>query len=266
MLMIDGPVEIKLKHLTIDIADGIGTITICRPPHNAYNSELFENIYEAFLDILQHDDRVRVIIVTGGIRNCFGAGAFLEQLFGAGIADDLKQQRDHTFHRVRVKYSEIARIAKPTIAAINGICIGASLELALMCDLRVASDIAYFGLPEADLKIVTTGGATVYLPRIIGAGRAKEMLLLGRRINAQTALNWGLVNWLVPQQEVLSYAKKIAGDLLKKHDPSLHAFKDIIGYGLEHGIEEGFTYEVESFIRLMREKLVENGEISEFSG
>ncbi|HZS48830.1 MAG TPA: enoyl-CoA hydratase/isomerase family protein [Blastocatellia bacterium] len=258
--MADSSSEIKLKHLSINIADGIGTITICRPPHNAYNSELFENIYEAFLDILAPDDRVKVIIVTGGIRNCFGAGAYLDQLFGPGIAEDLREKRDYTFHRVRIKYSEIARIPKPTIAAINGVCIGASLELALMCDLRVASELAYFSLPEADLKIITTGGATVYLPRIIGAGRAKEMLLLGRRISAQTALDWGLVNWLTPQREVFSFAKRIAEDLLKKHEPSLHAFKDVIDFGLEHGIEKGFYYESETFIRLMRTKLVENGE------
>jgi enoyl-CoA hydratase/carnithine racemase len=258
--MVNRPSEIKLKHLTVEIADGIGAITVRRPPHNAYNSELFEDLYAAFLDILRDDERARVIIVTGGIRNCFGAGADLDQLFGPGIADDLRQRRDETFHRIRHKYSAIAQIPKPIIAAINGVCIGASLELALACDLRVASELAYFSLPEAELKIITTGGASVWLPRLIGVGRAKEMLLLGRRVNARTALDWGLVNWVVPQREVLAFSRKIAADLLKKHDSSLHAFKATVNYALDHTVDEGFTHEVETFIRLMRTKLVENGE------
>lgn len=248
---------LRFKYVTIEVTNHIAIVTITRPPRNAMNSEAFDNIYAALLDVLRDDDDVRVVVITGGLRNSFGVGAELDQLFGPGVTQDLIDRNDEPFHRIRVRFEEIAKYPKPIVAAINGVCMGASLELAIICDYRVASELAYFSLPETDIEIITTAGATVWLPRLIGVGRAKEMLMLGRRINAKTALEWGLVNRMVPQKEVLKTAMQVAEQFSSKYMPAVMAMKRCVTEFIDLPVEEGMRREVDEFIKLMRHKLVE---------
>lgn len=248
---------LQFKYVTIEVNNHVAVVRVTRPPRNAMNSEAFDNIYAALLDVLRDDDDVKVVVITGGVRNSFGVGAELDQLFGPGVTQDLIDGNDEPFHRIRLRFEEISKYPKPIVAAINGVCIGASLELAMICDYRVASELAYFSFPETDIEIITTAGATVWLPRLIGIGRAKEMLMLGRRINAKTALDWGLVNRIVPQKDVLKTAMEIAEQFSAKYLPAVVAMKRCVTEFASFPVEEGMRREVEEFITLMRHKLVE---------
>lgn len=248
---------LQFKYVSIQVRNHIAIVTVTRPPRNAMNSEAFDNIYVALLGVLRDDDDVRVVVITGGVRNSFGVGAELDQLFGPGVTQDLIDQNNEPFHRIRLCFEEIANYPKPIVAAINGVCMGASLELAMVCDYRVASELAYFSLPETNIEIITTAGATVWLPRLIGVGRAKEMLMLGRRINAKTALDWGLVNKLEPPDNVLKSAMEIAEQFSSKYMPAVMAMKRCVTEFIDLPIEEGMRREVGEFVQLMHHKLVE---------
>jgi enoyl-CoA hydratase/carnithine racemase len=243
------------KQIIVDIDKGVGIITLKRPPTNAFSSGLFGEMFRRFEE-LGKNDAVRVIVVTGGIRNCFSTGADLDELFGEGTANDLSRGNYQGFFGVQKGYEDIERISKPVIAAINGVAIGAGLELALLCDLRVASELSYFSLPEAAKQITPVIGGTQRLTRLIGPGRAKEMLMLGKMIRAETALQWGLVNWIVPPDKVLPTALEKARDLVESPPQALTAIKKLVYIAQEEKLETGMGHEVELFIDLMKQKLL----------
>jgi len=245
----------EIKHIDCEITEGIGIITFRRPPSNAMNSQMLDSL-GYILSRWRETESIRVIIFTGGVRNAFLTGADLDQLFGQGTTQDLINEDYNGFYGIQRMYSDIEKLPKLTIAAINGVCIGAGLELAIVCDLRIASELAYFSMPEADLGIMPTVGATQRLPRLIGVGRAKEMLYFGRRINAETALQWGLINRIVPRKGVLNAALDVARELAAKPLEPLLAMKDCINFGLEQGLDEALNYETETFIDLMKAKLL----------
>ncbi len=243
------------KQVIVTIENCVGLITLKRPPHNAFSSGLFGEMFRQFNE-LEKNDAVCVIVITGGIRNCFSSGADLDELFGEGTATDLSQENYQGFTGVQKAFKHIEKSAKPVIAAINGVCIGAGLELALSCDLRVASELSYFSLPEVAKKIIPGIGGTQRLTRLIGAGRAKEMLMLGKMVRAETALEWGLVNWIVPPDKVLHTALEKAGELGKIPLSSLAAVKELVSCAQEERLEAGLDREVELFIDLMKQKLL----------
>ncbi len=163
------------------------------------------------------------------------------------------------FVKAHEMYIEIENCRKPLIAALNGVTIGAGLELALLCDIRIASEIAFFSLPEAkpELSIIPGLGGTIRLPKVIGAARAKEMLYSAKMIRAKTALEWGLVNTLAPAKEVLNESIDFARKLAENNDTAIQTMKKCINYAVDHDIKKGIEYEVKLFAEMMRLKLVE---------
>jgi enoyl-CoA hydratase/carnithine racemase len=239
--------------LTVAHEDGVGTITLRRPPTNAINGQVLDEIMAA-LESWQSDPDVAAVILTGGIRNAFCTGGDLQQLFGQDMAGLGDQGRMALFERFQRIYARIEAYPKPTIAAINGVTIGGGLELALVCDLRVASEVAYFSMPELKHGIIPGLGATQRLSRFIGVGRAKEMLFLGRMVRAETALAWGLVDRMVTRDRVLAVAHELARELAAKPASAVRALKECF---LQDGGAGGLRLETEAFARLVGEQLAE---------
>jgi len=239
------------RYVTVAHEGGVGTLTFCRPPVNAINDEVLDEIVAA-LEAWEADPAVNAVVLTGGIRNAFCTGADIQQLFSKEMAGLGRDARVTLFDRFQRIYAQIEAFPKPTVAAINGVTIGAGLELTLVCDLRVASDVAYFSMPELKHGIIPGAGATQRLSRFVGLGRAREMLFLGKMIRAETALAWGLVDRLVPRARVLATAGELARSLASKPPSAVRALKEC--FAKDDGVD-GFRRETEAFARLVDEQL-----------
>jgi enoyl-CoA hydratase len=198
-----------MSSVTIDVHERIATITIDRPEvRNALDRETVEAVTAA-LGALERREDVGVLVLTGGGDRVFVAGADIRQMRERRRDDGLAAINSSVF-------ATLERFSKPTIAAINGHALGGGCELALACDLRVAADHATFGQPEVGLGIIPAAGATQRLPRLIGMGRAKQLVLTGDPIDAPTALEWGLVNEVVPGPELQAATRRLAGRILAR--------------------------------------------------
>jgi enoyl-CoA hydratase/carnithine racemase len=195
--------------IRVEVAESIATLTIDRPDvKNALNLETVQQC-RAALATLAADDGVGVLIVTGA-----GEAAFVS---GADINDIKTRGRDAGLAAINSSlFSEIERFPRPTIAAINGYALGGGCELALACDIRIASDTAKFGQPELGLGIIPAAGATQRLPRIIGMGRAKHLILTGEIIDAKQALEIGLVTAVTPAGQLQIRAREMAKKILRQ--------------------------------------------------
>ncbi|MBC8553613.1 MAG: enoyl-CoA hydratase/isomerase family protein [Candidatus Brocadiales bacterium] len=235
-----------------------GIIKMNKPPRNSIGSWLMDAIYDK-IDSYEKDNRISTIIITSSIRRVFCDGADQDELFGSWISGLVAEKNYDRFVRAHEMFIEIENCRKPLIAALNGITIGAGLELALLCDIRIASEIAFFSLPEAkpELSIIPGLGGTIRLSKAVGAARAKEMLFFGKMIRAKKALEWGLVNALAPAREVLNESIELARKLAKNNDIAIENMKKCINYAVDHDIRKGIEYEVELFAEMMRLKLVE---------
>src|SRR5262247_3125257 len=230
-------------HLSVAREGGVGNVTLIRPPINAINGQVLDEIMSA-LEAWEADPTISAVVLTGGIRNAFCTGGDLQQLFGEEMAGLGQEERMTLFERFQRIYSRIEAYPKPLIAAINGVAIGGGLELALVCDLRVASDVAYFSMPELKHGIIPGAGATQRLSRFVGVGRAKDILFLGRMIRAETALAWGLVDRLVSRDRVLATAREMARDLGAKPAAAVRALKECF---LQDGGADALRFETEAF-------------------
>jgi len=198
-----------MANLLIDVSDGIATVTINRPEvRNALDRETVRELTAAMSDFDAAPD-VGVVILTGSGEAVFVSGADIRQMRERRRDDGLAAINSSAF-------SVVERAQKPTIAAINGHALGGGCELALACDLRVAAEHARLGQPEVGLGIIPAAGATQRLPRLIGLGRASQLVLTGDPIDAATALSWGLVNAVVPGGELLATARALAGRILSR--------------------------------------------------
>jgi enoyl-CoA hydratase len=197
-----------MKNVLIDIDGPIATLTINRPDvRNALNLETVRECHAA-LQELAANAAVGVLIVTGA-----GDQAFVS---GADINDIRRRTREDGLAAINSSlFSAVERFPRPTIAAVNGVAMGGGCELALACDIRICSDTAKFGQPELKLGIIPAAGATQRLPRVIGLGRAKHMILTGETIDAQRALEFGLVTAVAPPAELLARAREIAQRILR---------------------------------------------------
>lgn len=221
---------------------GIATIILNRPPLNPLNSQVFRELALAAAE-LEADREVRAVIITGAGEKAFAAGADINEM------KDLTPVEMHRFCRAStLAYSAIENIGKPTIAAVNGLALGGGCELALACDLRLASDTAKFGLPEINLGIIPGGGGPQRLPRLIGAGRAKEMMFLGEMIDAARAEKYGLVNRVVPGAQLMHEALALAEKLKQKPPVALGVLKEAINTGLNTDLPSALEYGIKSFI------------------
>ncbi len=197
----------------------IAVFTLNRPElFNAMNPELFRQLQDAFQDFAQ-DSEMRVGIVTGAGEKAFCSGADVKTWLPF-----VKECRQSPWLMPKTPLRGM-ELDKPLIAAINGVALGGGLELALACDLRVASEKAYFAFPEARLGILPRLGGTVRLPRLIGGANAAEMMFTGRRIDAERALTMGLVNQVVPPGEVMNTAMELAQDICQCAPLAVQAIK-----------------------------------------
>lgn len=227
----------EFETLIVEIDDGIGTITLNRPEVlNALSNQVFNELALA-ADELGHNDSVRVIIITGGDK-VFAAGADIGPISTANAVEiaTLEKPSYKAFHIIE-------NIPKPVIAAVAGYALGGGCELSLVADVRIAAENAIFGLPEIKLGIIPGAGGTQRLPRLIGAGRAKELIFSGDFIDSTEAWRIGLVNKVVPSEQLLTEAIKMAKRFSSRGAIALRMAKSTINEGLRMDIEAGLQYE-----------------------
>jgi enoyl-CoA hydratase/carnithine racemase len=226
----------RFEEVLVSADGGVATITLNRPErHNALGSRLVRELGEA-LDGIENSADTRVLILTGAGERAFCSGADLKER--AGMNPDERWAHNRTINRFA---DRLARLQIPTIAAINGLAFGGGLEITLPCDFRLAAQSATFALPETSLGIVPGAGGTQRLPRLIGPTRAKELILTARRIEAETALQMGLVSRVVPQESLMEEALGWAREISANSPLALAYAKASID--LEATLEEGLRYE-----------------------
>jgi len=224
--------------------DGTATVTFNRPEVlNALNSEVFKELASACSE-LEQDPEVKVVLITGG-EKVFAAGADIKEMLNLEAVEVLKFGVN-----AHNAVNTLAAMTKPTIAVINGYALGGGMEVALACDFRVASEGAKMGLPEITLGIYPGAGGTQRLPRLVGASRAKEMILTGEMIDAAKAYEWGILNCLAKNGEAMDEAKKLAAKLTSKGAVALQLAKSVIDSGLEMDLHSALTQERQIFALL----------------
>jgi enoyl-CoA hydratase len=224
--------------------EGVAILQMNRPKAmNAVNAQLLEETYVA-LDELEKDPEVKAIIVTGG-EKVFAAGADIKAVMGY-TAFEARNFID-LVHRTIFKLEDNW---KPTIAAVCGFALGGGTELALACDIRVAAENATFGLPEINLGIYPGGGGTQRLPRIVGLGYAKELIFTGDFFDAKKAKEMGMVNYVVPADQVMETAMKLAKKLAKKPPLAMKLAKSAVNNSMNTDIKTGCRLEQEGWAML----------------
>lgn len=230
------------KVLLVEKEDGIATVTINRPKVlNALNDQVFSELKQAF-EMMEPDDEVKVVVITGAGDKAFVAGADIAMM----STHTFLQARELAYQGFKAQQS-IARFSKPTIAAINGFAFGGGCEIAMCCDIRIASEQASFGQAEMNLGIIPGGGGTQRLPRLVGMGIAKEMVFTGKPIDAKRAYEVGLVNRVVPHAELMNEVMKMAKTLMSKSSVTLKFAKTAMDLGIETDLETGLQIERELF-------------------
>lgn len=210
--------------VTVAVDGAIATVTLDRPEKlNALTSDMLAGL-EAACDALDRDDAVRAVIVASASPNAFCAGADILE-WGRLGAIGMWQRWIRDGHRA---FDRLARLRQPTIAAIGGVAYGGGLELALACDLRVASDAARFAFPEATVAAVPAWGGSQRLARVIGAGRAKQLILLGQPIDAATAAAWGLIAEVVAADRLQARALELARRIAENAPTAVQAAKQLV--------------------------------------
>ncbi len=232
----------EFKILKIEVENQIALLTISQPEVlNALNETTMEELETAFLNRLKEDD-VGAIILTGAGEKAFVAGADIKELAQLNPLDGrLKALRGHELLEV------IEGFPKPVIAAINGYCLGGGCELALACHLRIASENAQFGLPEVKLGLIPGYGGTQRLPRLVGKGRAMEMILSGESISAQEADRIGLVNEVVSRENLIPKCRRLAERILRNAPLAVRYSIEAINTGLEMPLQEATRLEATFF-------------------
>ncbi|HEX6066870.1 MAG TPA: enoyl-CoA hydratase-related protein [Longimicrobiales bacterium] len=231
-----------LKYILVENRDDIAIVTVHRPDKlNALNAETVNELRTALQGVAA-DVAVRAVILTGSGEKSFVAGADIAELAQmtplSGI--DVSRQGQDTFRLLET-------MRKPVIAAVNGFALGGGLELALACHFRVASENAKFGLPEVKLGIIPGYGGTVRLPRVIGRGRALEMILTGDMIDAQEAYRIGLVNHVHPQAELLGAAEQLAKKIAANGPVAVALAIEAVDHGYHASTEDALRLEAKLF-------------------
>ncbi len=228
----------------LEVQGKIAIVTLNRPKaRNAFNRGIMEGLYEAASNI-QSDPSINAVIITGSGDQAFCAGIDLKMVAaGEDLTGGVK--RHDRFEQIQVYrdcFTAYERLPVPVIAAINGFCLGAGLELALSCDIRLAGETAVFSIPEVQLGIIPDGGGTQRLPKIVGVGKAKELIYTGRRIDAQEALRIGLVEHVYPQARLMEEAKKLAQEISDNGAPVMGC-KRAINIAMNYPADVGLLYE-----------------------
>ena len=231
----------NFETILVEKKGNVAVITINRPDKlNSLNSKVHAEGVAA-LDVLRQDDEARVVVITGAGPKSFIAGADISEFAGQTPVS----QRS-TFQEKSL-FNSLDSFPKPVIAMINGFCLGGGNELALACDLRVCSENAKFSQPEINLGIICGGGGTQRLTRLIGEGRAMEMVLTGDMIDAQTALKFGLVNYVFTAEELETKTMEFAGKIAEKAPIALQMSKEAVKFASRSNLDEGLRREVDLF-------------------
>ena len=216
----------------------IGLITLSRPEAaNAMSVQLLHEMSDT-LDQINGDPAVRVVLLTGAGEKAFCAGADLKER--KGMSD---RQVKQIVQLIGATVAKVETLAQPVIAVLNGVAFGGGLELALACDLRIAATHVKLGLTETSLGIIPGAGGTQRLPRLIGLGKAKELIYTARRLNAEEAKNYGIIEYVYEGHEVLNKAQQLALEMAKNAPLSLVQAKVAINQGVEVDLATGLKIE-----------------------
>jgi enoyl-CoA hydratase len=228
--------------LLFDLADGIATITINRPDKlNALNATVIAELDDAAERAAREPD-IRAVLLTGAGTKAFVAGADIGEIGGQSAHQG--QARAHAGQQMMRR---LERCGKPVLAAVNGFALGGGCELAMACHLRVASDAARFGQPEVKLGIGPGYGGTVRLPRLVGRGRALELLLTGAMIDAHEAWRIGLVNRVVPADRLIAESTGLLGAILANGPLAVRACLELVDAGLDLDVDQALGLEAAWF-------------------
>ena len=219
-------------------ADGIAVLTLNRPASlNAFNVQMRDDVHEV-LTAIRDDPEVRGLLVAGAGDRAFCAGADLTEFGSApsqAIARQVRFERD--------VWGLWLSIPKPMVAAIHGYCLGSGVEIASVCDVRIAADDATFGMPEVGLGLIPAAGGTQLLPRLLGPGRALDLLLSGRRFTAADALRYGLVTQVVPRADLEAASIALLTGILRAPSAALAAAKRAVAEGLDLALPQAVALE-----------------------
>lgn len=230
--------EVEYKNLLFEILEGsIAVLTINRPAVlNALNVETFQELNRV-LEEIEENPSIRGLIITGTERS-FVAGADLSE-----IKDDFIEENRKYASIAQNTFNRIENLPIPTIAAVNGFALGGGCELSLSCDIRIAGEKAKFGQPEVDLGVIPCFGGTQRLPRLIGVGLAKEMIFSGRKVSAKEAKEIGLVNRVVPQEELMETSLELMKQMVEKSPIAIKYAKLAIDRGKDMALADGLEFE-----------------------
>ena len=230
------------NNILISKKDGITTITINRPKKlNVLNRETIQGLHDAFEEA-DSDKDTRVIILTGSGDKAFVAGADISEFADFEVAEGANLSKKGQ----ELLFDFIENLSTPTIAAVNGFALGGGLELAMACHFRIASDNAKMGLPEVGLGVIPGYGGTQRLPQLVGKGKAMEMIMTAGMISAEDALQNGLVNYVVSQEELLLLTEKIAGKILRNSPLAIASAIKAVNANFKDGVN-GFNVEIREF-------------------
>ena len=219
----------------------VAILTVNRPKKaNALNQQVRDETLELLAEI-EKDDGIGAVVITGAGEKFFIAGADIREFEGRSPLDQREAMR---FPRI---FDVMANFPKPVIAMINGFCLGGGCELAMSCDIRIASENARFGQPEINLGIIPGGGGTQRMPRLVGLGQAMKLILSGEMIGADEALRIGLVDDVVPADKLRETTQELAGKIAGKSPLTLRVAKEALRASQRMAIEEGILYERDLF-------------------
>lgn len=232
----------EYQNILLSRESQVGIVQLNRPKVlNALNAALMVELVDA-LETLDRDENIRCLILTGN-EKAFAAGADIREMAEAGPIEMLQRNRI-------ALWDKISRIGKPIIAAVSGFALGGGCELALMCDLIVASETAKFGQPEINIGVIPGAGGTQRLARTLGKSKTMELILTGRMMSAQEAEQGGLVNRVVPTGSVLEEARKLAQEICQRPPIAVKLAKESILKAFESFLEEGLSFERKCFYLL----------------
>ena len=231
-----------MENILIEKQDAIAIVTINRPTKlNALNKATIQELHDGFKS-LNEDKSVKAIIVTGSGEKAFVAGADISEFANFSVEEGGKLAAEGQ----RLLFDFVQNLSTPVIAAVNGFALGGGLELAMSCHFRVASDNAKMGLPEVTLGVIPGYGGTQRLAQLVGKGRAMEMIMTAGMIDAETAKNYGLVNHVVAQEELLDFTKAIVTKITKNSSVAIAKAIEAINANFEDGTN-GYEVEIKNF-------------------
>lgn len=232
----------EFKHIIYEKSEGIATITLNRPEAlNAFSKEVVEEIMHTLEDV-KNDENVRVVVVTGAGEKAFSAGADIKAM--AGMTALKARELSLMGEKLCLAFENLE---KPVIAALNGYALGGGLEVAMSCDLRIASENARMGQTEVNIGLIPGWGGTQRLTRLVGKTKAKELIFTGKMIDAKTAEQLGIVNMVVPPDKFKETVRQFALDLASKAPVAVRVAKVLINKGADIALDSALALEREGF-------------------